>query len=549
MSASNQLNLFSFSLASPAASSAACRVVASVCASPACPHRRENIELRLQANYWQAQFQRAKERFAAKDERIRQLEAEIKKLKQDLFGRKSEKSGALETGAATSAAASTRSRGHQPGSKGHGRRDHSHLPVVEEVREIPLDDRYCQQCGLPTFSEEMGSEDSEILEIEVKAHRRKCCRKKYRRTCACVGQPRIITAPPAPRLIPKTNLGVSIWVMILLDKFQSMRPTYRLLTQLKLYGLDIAQGTITDGLKRITPLLEPVYEAMVERNRQADHWHADETRWQVFVEIPGKTGQRHYLWVFAATDTVVFALHQTRSAKVPTAHFGPQVNGILNVDRYAAYKALRKLGLNLILAYCWAHVRRDFLKLAKSWPAQHNWAMLWVKAIGRLYHLNNARLEVLEQPDAWLKRHNRLTLALTRMNRRCQRELASPNLHPARRKVLTSLQEHWEGLVVFRDHPAIPMDNNLAERTLRPAVIGRKNFYGAGAEWSGKLMAMMLSILATLGLSLINPRQWLTDYLTACAKNDRQPPTDLTPFLPWKDKETPRVLPAPNNSS
>jgi transposase len=76
-------------------------------------------------------------------------------------------------------------------------------------------------------------------------------------------------------------------------------------------------------------------------------------------------------------------------------------------------------------------------------------------------------------------------------------------------------------------------DNNAAERALRLAVVGRKNFYGSGSEWSGKLAAMMFSLLMTMKLWQINPRTWLSDYLNACAAAGNRAPPDLKPYLPW----------------
>ena len=113
-----------------------------------------------------------------------------------------------------------------PGPK---RRDYSHLPAVVEDHGPP--DRpmpRCSRCGQP-FAAFPGTEDSIILEIDVRAHRRVIHRRRYRPTCACGAHPGIVTAPPPPRLIPKSILGVSIWVTILLDKYLFYRPTYRLL--------------------------------------------------------------------------------------------------------------------------------------------------------------------------------------------------------------------------------------------------------------------------------------------------------------------------------
>ena len=111
-----------------------------------------------------------------------------------------------------------------------------------------------------------------------------------------------------------------MWVEILLDKFASYRPTQRLLEQWRLLGLDLAAGTITDGLQRLEPLFGPIKEALLKRNRQSHYKQADETRWLVFVEQQGKVGFGWWLWVFNSEDTVVYILDGSRSHQVPEDH-------------------------------------------------------------------------------------------------------------------------------------------------------------------------------------------------------------------------------------
>jgi transposase len=119
------------------------------------------------------------------------------------------------------------------------------------------------------------------------------------------------------------------------------------------------------------------------------------------------------------------------------------------------------------------------------------------------------------------------------MEQQCAQELAQSNLGRLRRKVLASLQTHWPGLTLFASSPQIPMDNNGAERAIRPGTIGRKNYYGSASKWSAQLLAMMLTLLQTLGLHKINPRSYLKAYLEACARNGSKAPEPLEPWLPW----------------
>jgi transposase len=230
------------------------------------------------------------------------------------------------------------------------------------------------------------------------------------------------------------------------------------------------------------------------------------------------------------------------------------------------------LNAAIILAFCWAHVRRDFLEIAAGYPALKEWALDWVDDIGTLYHLNHQRLAqwqkelpLAEQSSAFQQEQKRLESRLEQMITRCDlllqadqaaigsspapiaaKTVPSPErrpgeLHLAQRQVLTSLRNHWQGLIVFATYPEVPMDNNPAEQAIRNPVLGRNNYYGSGSIWSAELAAMMFSLFQTLGLWKINQRHWLHEYLNACALLGGNAPADLTPFLPWRMSEERRA--------
>lgn len=499
---------------------------------PVCPRLAVEFEPYRLAGYWKRMHERALIREAGLQAEVESLRAQLRLRDQQLFGRKSE-AGTAGTEASPSVK-STKPRGQQPGQPGPKRRDHSRLPAVEEIVDLPAEQRHCSGCGLP-FEPFAGTEDGEVLEIEVKAYRRVYRRRRYRPACDCGRHPGIVTAAPPAKLIPKSTLGVSIWVEVLLDKYLFYRPTYRLLADWKTHGLDLSLGTLTDGLQRLAPLFKPIYQALIDHNQKQVHWHADETRWLVFATVEGKVGHRWTLWVFHSEDAVVFVLDQGRAHDVPEDHLGPVEEGILSVDRYSAYKAMKQVkDGTLLLAFCWAHVRRDFLGVARSWPKEQEWALGWVERIGLLYQANDARLEAWREPQAFAEADGPLRLAVQEMARQAETELADPGIHPAQQKVLVSLQEHWDGLTVFVDHPEVPMDNNKAERVQRGPVVLRKNSYGSGAVWAGELAAMLFSVFQTLCLWNLNPRVWLSAYLQECAKAGGQAPAGWVDFLPWQ---------------
>jgi transposase len=522
--------------------------------------RREVRELRCEVGYWKSRHADALKRNQQLTEELQQAQGQIRSLQGQLFGRKSEKSARSDRGNdlfdPEEVAAAAKRRGAQPGHAGHQRRDYSHLPVAEEFVPLPAELLACPICGQPATMMS-STEDSELLEIEVRAHRRRIRRRRYRATCACDRSRRTLMAPPPPKLIPKGHYGISIWTHVLLDKYSSYRPTERLLGQLEQYDLDLPAGTVNDGLKRIEPLLRPLYEALLERNRQGELHQADETRWLVFVLVDGKKGYGWWLWVILGADTVIYLLDSSRSHEVPEAHFGPQASGVLEVDRYSGYKAMAQVKSGLIvLAFCWAHVRRDFVGVGKSWSELTPWALSWLRRIRQVYAINRERLRHPCDSAKFQEQDALLQQAVESMRVGAVEELSDPKLRQPCRKVLESLQEHWTGLMRFVADPHIPLDNNASERAGRGPAVARKNFYGSGSLWSGQLAAAMFSLLATLAHWKINPRRWLRWYLESCAVAGGKAPKDIQPFLPWNLSDerrsaigAPATVPAGHNTS
>jgi transposase len=503
--------------------------------------QRENLELRQQVGYWKSRHRDALQRITELEQKVEQLEGEKRQLKADLFGRRTETTSRRDRSndlddSQDDSQEPQRKRGQQPDNPGPKRRDYSHLPVEDEFSELPPEECVCPECGKPLLLRG-DTEDSEQIEIKVRAYRRVIHRRRYQWSCTCNGT-LTLTAPPAPKLIPKGRYGISVWVEVILDKYFSFRPTERLLGSWRLLGLDLAPGTVTDGLQRLEVLLRPIYEAIQERNRQGDLHQADETRWPVFIVLEGKEGYGWWLWVILSRDTVVFLLNSSRGHTVPENHFRAESRGVVVVDRYSAYKAMSwvKDGV-LVLAFCWAHVRRDFVRVGKGWPELRMWALEWLKRIRELYRLNRRRLAAKQNSAEFKEADGRLRQAVAEMKKQMEAELSRADLATPCRKVLESLREHWVGLTRFVDDPRIPMDNNGSERCGRGPAVARKNFYGSGSQWSGQLAAAAFSIFATLSMGKLNPRKWLTWYFEQCAAAGGKVPADIQPFLPWNLSE------------
>lgn len=517
---------------------------------------KDYVELKWESSYWKAQHARVIVRETELKEKLKHKEAIIRDLNQRLYGKKSEKGGSkADVNPNEKGDKSKRPKGQQKGTLGPGRTQRPNLPVIPEI--IPLSETACGVCGLE-YVLLSSYEESDIVEVEVAAHIRRIKRQKCAKNCTCTARSKIITAPLTPKLIPRSPYGNSIWAELLLMKFIHAQPVNRTLNDFNSLGLTISPGTIAGGLRKLTPLFKPIYKAFHQQQMVENKFHNDETRWEVYEQVEGKTGHRWYLWVMRSVSVVFYRMDPTRSADVPMAHFADLISKIVIVicDRYSAYKKLARLNLAIILAFCWAHVRRDFLNLARSRPDLSEWGLDWASEISKLFHLNNQRIEHWDsrvsltwQSPLFKERHDALGIALNEMKSRALALIEDDDLAKKKngktlgmlatiqRKLLISLCEHWKGLTVFYDYPEVKMDNNPAEQSMRTPVLGRNNYSGSGSIWSAELAAMQFSIFQTMLLWGINPRTWIRFYLDACAQNKGNPPEDLSEFLPWKMSE------------
>ena len=472
--------------------------------------------------------------------RIETLEADLARLRatgavlsRALYGRKSEQQEKARSG---------RPRGQQHGAPGHGRTRRPGLKERSEEHNPPPDACVCGRCGQPYAPN--GAEESTLVEIEVKAHKRVIRRPRWRRTCACASSPMEVSAPPVPRLFPRTLYGTSFWARFLFEHCACFRPVHRVAAWFSSQGLTVSPGTLADSLKRFVPLFEPVAHAILAHQNKAALRHADETGWRV-QELRGEErSSRAWLWTSVSSDAVCFHIDPSRSAEAAQKLFGEALLGTVIVcDRYSAYKRLvRLLGGLVILAFCWSHVRRDFIDCAAGQVDLTDWCRGWIERIAGIYRLNEARLE---HYDSGLKRpapafdatQTALKEALDALFAEAQRELAALPDEAREGKALRSLLNHRDGLSVFVDRPQVPMDNNLAERVLRGPVIGRRLSFGSNSEDGARFTAIVYSVAGTLSMNGIDVLRWLEAWLDACAKNGRQPPDDLSPWLPWSMSE------------
>jgi transposase len=521
--------------------------------------RADNARLAERDAEREAVLQRLLERDAERDAEMGRLRADLAVLQKMLFGRSSERSRPEPSGS-DDAGGQDRGRGSGAGKKRGpgaraGRRDYSHLPRVEVIWDF--EGGYCcPECGVP-FTRLGSDHVTEVLDwrviVRVAAH----CRRRYRRACSC-RVPAAVTAPGPPKAIGKGLFSNAFIAMLFTERFVAGRSMNSLVTGLGRQGAEVSPATLAGTCAQAGALLVPVADAITARSRDSWHLHADETTWRIFAPHDGNGPAKWWLWVFIGPDTVCFVMDPTRSGAVLARHAGideetGQLSGdedggprrlVVSSDFYAVYQSAGKKADGLVNLYCWAHIRRYFVRAGDANPAQLSyWAAAWLERIRDLYAAH------AELTAAWNAAAAEKTAAATRLDQAYaawddalavidatrSKQMAAPGLAEPAKKALATLDRERDGLAAHRDYPMISMDNNAAERMIRGPVVTRKNARGSHNDDSARLAAAVWTVTATVQMAGLNPLAWLTAYLDECGRNGGKPltGTNLERFLPW----------------
>ncbi|MGI8445620.1 MAG: IS66 family transposase [Streptosporangiaceae bacterium] len=500
---------------------------------------------------------------------LEKLRADLAVLQRMVFGRSSERSGpeppgsgGEDSGEAGGARAGSGKDGRPrgPGARA-GRRDYSHLPRVEVIWDF--EGGYCcPECGVPFTL--LGSDHvAEQLDWLVVVRVRADCRRRYRRACSC-RVPATVTAPGPPKAIGKGLVSNAFIAMLLTERYVAGRSLNSLVTGLARQGADISPATLTGTCAAAGALLAPLEEAITARSRESWHLHADETSWRVFAPEEGDGPAKWWLWVFIGPDTTCFVMDPSRSGMVLARHAGiDEETGqlaagedggprrlVISSDFYAVYTSAGKKADGLVNLFCWAHIRRYFVRAGDACgPAQLTyWTAAWLERIKALYAAHEELMAAQAQaaaPAPGEKTAPAVRLEEARaawdgaigvIDATRRKQAAAPGLQEPAQQALATLDREWDGLAAHREYPMISLDNNAAERAIRRPVVTRKNAYGSRNGDAARLAATAWTVTATAEMAGLNVLTYLTAYLDACGRNGGKPLTgpDLERFLPWK---------------
>lgn len=503
-----------------------------------------------------------RQELAGRDAQIEEMAAELAVLKRLVFGRSSERvrpeaaAGDEDGGgsAGRGRESGSRSKPRGPGARA-GRRDYSHLPRVEVIWDFEGGGHRCPECGVAFAL--LGDHVVEQLDWQVVVRMVVHCRRRYRRACSC-RVPASVTAPGPPKAIGKGLLSNAFIAMLLTERYVAGRSQNSLVTGLARHGADVSPATLAGTCAAAGVLMAPLQNAIIARSRDSWHLHADETSWRVFTPREGGGPAKWWLWVFLGADTACFVMDPTRSGTVLARHAGiDEKTGqlaahgdgprrlVISSDFYSVYTSAGRKADGLVNLYCWAHIRRYFVRAGDANPAQLTyWTQAWLDRIKNLYAAHGELMSAWNAADAppdaaaaarLEKAHTCWDDAISVIDEARHKQMSAPGLQEPAKKALATLDREWDGLIAHRGYPMISLDNNAAERALRRPVVTRKNAYGSRTEDAARLAATTWTITATAEMAGLNVLTYLTAYLDACGRNSAKPLAgpDLERFLPW----------------
>jgi hypothetical protein len=327
-------------------------------------------------------------------------------------------------------------------------------------------------------------------------------------------------------------------------------------------GAEISPATLAGTCAQAGALLVPVAEAITERSRGSWHLHADETTWRVFAPRDGDGPAKWWLWVFIGPDTVCFVMDPTRSGAVLARHAGiDEETGqlaadedggprrlVISSDFYAVYQSAGKKADGLVNLYCWAHVRRHFVRAGDASPVQLKyWTDAWLERIRDLYAAHGQLMAASQDAAAPAPQEKAAAAArledayaawddaIAVIGEARKKQAQAPGLQEPAKKALATLDREWDGLIAHRDYPMVSLDNNAAERMIRGPVVTRKNARGSHNGDTARNAAVIWTVTATAQMAGLNILTYLTAYLDECGRNGGKPLTGpvLERFLPW----------------
>jgi len=383
------------------------------------------------------------------------------------------------------------------------------LPRVEQLIACRPEHCVCHQCGRPTVV--IGYEQSEQLDVEAPKYFVRVW-KREKRACKACEEQGVTCAPLPARIIEKGLASDRVVIDAVVSKYADHVPLYRQSVILEREtGLSISRATLDGWVMQVGELLRPMSAAMRQELLSGPYLQADET--PVDVQSGRLRGKNHqaYLWQYSRPGgPVVFDFRMGRDRSGPKAFLG-NFDGLLQTDGYTAYDQVG--GPKLVHVACWSHARRKFFEALEANP-QDAAARGIVAHIDRLFAIDGqAREAGLDPParGALRQAHAPPLVAELKSQVEAARSGALPKSLLAQACAYTL--NLWGRLTRFLEHPEVELSTNLAENSMRPVALGRRNWLHLGSEQAGPRVAAILSVVESCRRLKVPVRAYLASVL------------------------------------
>jgi len=414
----------------------------------------------------------------------------------------------------------------------------AHYPRVRVEHDL---DEAEKVCGCGCSLSKIGEEISERLDY-VPSSVRVLQHVRFKYACkACTDGVTIVPMPA--QAIPKGIPSAGLLSHVCISKFDDHLPLYRQAEIWERLGVKIPRSSLSSWVIQVGKLVEPLVELLRQTVCASDYVHADETPTQVLKEQGRSASSKSYMWLYMTGGyrsgeitpqpiSVVYDYQETRKKEHATK-FLKDFQGYLQTDAYSGYaEVTSQEGVTSV--GCWAHARRKFndvYVMAKKQPGKAKDALEIIAKIyeyermfqeGGLSAQQRQRLRT-EQVAPLLERFKVWLTAL---------RPKVPPKNPLGRAISYMLNQ-WESLIVYTQDGRLNIDNNPAERMIRPFTVGRKNWLFMGSPEGAKASAAIYSLIETAKANGVHPGEYLSYIFTELPLTSEE---KLHTLLPWNVK-------------
>lgn len=393
------------------------------------------------------------------------------------------------------------------------------VPIAPSELEEEARLRGIEKHNLETWSdlwEELPNVFDRVTKIEIIERRyvkKVFKKKKYKLRepfTSQVDDKDVILSAQVPGLLPGMNYTTDFVASVVADKYISHVPLERQLREMESLGLKgIKNSTLSRLCAVAASALEPLQDAILSELIEGSDTalHIDETPWG----IQNKHERDGYMWVIANRLSSYYFFKPTRSAKVLEAKLrgygGPVVTDGLETYNPVLDEA------KVPHAYCWAHARREFFKIESHDPS----VTPILDLIDKLFEIEREAKGFIELRSL---RETKSSPIIADLKRLLLEEHPRSRDGSQKRKAIQYITKRWPGFEMFLTDVRIPLSNNEAERTIRHAVMGRKNYYGSGSHTGAETAATLFTIIASCKKNDLDPRTYLLLALGWLAESD-----------------------------